>query len=74
MTNRPHLLTTSFIETAPDGVHNDGGAIEGCALEIHIRNGGKSKRAYYRYNGQPFPWAETHQREWMPYAPDDEAH
>jgi hypothetical protein len=30
--------------------------------------------AYYRYNGQPFPWAETHQREWMPYAPDDEAH
>jgi integrase len=59
MTNRPHLLTTSFIETAPDGVHNDGGAIEGCALEIHIRNGGKSKRAYYRYNGTPFGESRT---------------
>jgi hypothetical protein len=51
---RPHLLTSDFINTAPDGVHNDGGAIKGCALEIHVRNGGKSKRGYFRYNGTPF--------------------
>jgi hypothetical protein len=24
--------------------------------------------AYYRYNGQPFPWAEVHGLEFMPYA------
>jgi hypothetical protein len=23
--------------------------------------------AYYRYNGQPFPWAEVHGLEFMPY-------
>lgn len=27
--------------------------------------------SYYRYNGQPFPWAETHQLEWMPYIMGD---
>jgi hypothetical protein len=23
--------------------------------------------SYYRYNGAPFPWTTTHQREFMPY-------
>lgn len=23
--------------------------------------------AYYRYNGQPFPWSITHEREFIPY-------
>jgi integrase len=54
MANRPHLLDVSKIAAARDGVHNDGGALAGCALEIHVRNGGKSKRAYFRYNGTPF--------------------
>jgi hypothetical protein len=26
--------------------------------------------AYYRYNGAPFPWTTTHQREFMPYVVD----
>src|SRR5215471_383058 len=26
--------------------------------------------AYYRYNGAPFPWTTTHQREFMPYVAD----
>src|SRR5262245_47312371 len=25
---------------------------------------------YYRYNGQPYPWASMHQREFMPYIVD----
>jgi hypothetical protein len=25
---------------------------------------------YYLYNGEPFPWASTHQREFMPYVAD----
>jgi integrase len=54
MANRPHLLDVSKIAAASDGVHNDGAALDGCALEIHVRNNGKSKRAYFRYNGSPF--------------------
>jgi integrase len=54
MANRPHLLNVSAIAAARDGVYNDGGALPGCALEIHVRSGGKSKRAYFRYNGTPF--------------------
>ena len=54
MANRPHLLDIGTIATASDGVHNDGGELDGCALEIHVRNDGKSKRAYFRYNGTPF--------------------
>jgi len=54
MANRPYLLDVNKIATAADGVHNDGGELQGTALEIHIRNGGKSKRAYFRYNGRPF--------------------
>jgi len=26
--------------------------------------------SYYRYNGAPFPWTTTHQREFMPYVVD----
>jgi hypothetical protein len=26
--------------------------------------------AYYRYNGHPFPWAQNHPLEWMPYIVD----
>jgi integrase len=54
MANRPYLLDVNKIAAAKDGVHKDGGELDGCALEIHIRNGGKSKRAYFRYNGTPF--------------------
>jgi hypothetical protein len=54
MANRPHLLDISTIATTRDGVYNDGGALDGCALEIHVRSGGRSKRAYFRYNGTPF--------------------
>jgi integrase len=54
MANKPHLLDAAKVAAAADGVHNDGGAIPGCALEIHVRNDGKSKRAYFRYNGTPF--------------------
>jgi hypothetical protein len=25
---------------------------------------------YYRYNGEPFPWAPTHQLDFMPYIVD----
>jgi integrase len=54
MANRPYLLDVNKIAAAADGVLNDGGELDGCALEIHIRNHGKSKRAYFRYNGTPF--------------------
>jgi integrase len=54
MANRPCLLDIPTIAAAGDGVLNDGGELPGCALEIHVRNGGKSKRAYFRYNGTPF--------------------
>jgi hypothetical protein len=26
--------------------------------------------SYYQYNGAPFPWTTTHQREFMPYVVD----
>jgi hypothetical protein len=26
--------------------------------------------SYYRYDGAPFPWVTTHQREFMPYVVD----
>jgi hypothetical protein len=26
--------------------------------------------SYYRYDGTPFPWTTTHQREFMPYVVD----
>jgi hypothetical protein len=26
--------------------------------------------SYYRYDGAPFPWTTTHQREFMPYVVD----
>jgi hypothetical protein len=26
--------------------------------------------AFYRYNGQPYPWAGVHQQWWMPYVTD----
>ena len=56
MEKRPYLLESKTIENAVDlrKVYNDGGELDGCALEIHVRNGGKSKRAYFRYNGSPF--------------------
>src|SRR5262245_28016623 len=52
--NRPHQLDSDKIASATKGVLNDGGAVPGCALEIHVRNGGKSKRAYFRYPGTRF--------------------
>jgi integrase len=54
--NRPHLLDDDTIKNATDNnrVYNDGGALPGCALEIHVRNDGRSKRGYLRYNGIPF--------------------
>jgi integrase len=67
MANRPYQLDASTIATAPDGVHNDGGALDGCALEIHVRNGGKSKRAYFRYNGTPFGERRTQRIPLGPY-------
>ncbi len=33
--------------------------------------------SYYKYNGQPFPWVQSYQREFMPYivdAPQPPAH
>jgi hypothetical protein len=26
--------------------------------------------SYYRYNGAPYPWTTTHQRDFMPYVVD----
>jgi integrase len=54
--NQPHLLDDDKIKNATDNNHiyNDGGALPGCALEIHVRNGGRSKRGNFRYNGIPF--------------------
>jgi integrase len=56
MKNRPHLLDAKTIDAATDDnrIYNDGGALSGCALEIHVRNGGRSKRGNFRYNGLPF--------------------
>jgi integrase len=55
MATRPHLLDLGTIAAVTKRcVLNDGGALEGCALEIHVRNDGKSKQAYFRYNGTPF--------------------
>jgi hypothetical protein len=52
--NQSNLLDMSTINAAADGVLKDGGEVDGCVLEIHIRNGGKSKHGYIRYNGTPF--------------------
>lgn len=56
MENRPNLLDDAAIRNATDNrkVHNDGGELPGCVLEIHIRNGGRTKRGYLRYNGTQF--------------------
>jgi len=52
---KQHLYKDQDIRTAPDGVHTvGGGTLPSTALEIHIRNGGKSKHGYFRYNGTPF--------------------
>ena len=51
MPTKPHLLTSTMIDAATKGILNDGGAVESCALEILIRNNGRSKRGYFRYHG-----------------------
>jgi integrase len=67
MVNRLHVLDIATIAAAEDGVLNDGGALDGCVLEIHKRNGGKSKRAYFRYNGTPFGEKRTERLALGPY-------
>jgi hypothetical protein len=49
-------LTAEIIANARDRfrTYTFGGDLPGTALEIRVRNGGKSKRAYFRYNGKPF--------------------
>jgi integrase len=54
MVNRTQLLDPTFLATAPDGTYSEPGNIEGCALEIRVQKGGKSKRACFRYNGRLF--------------------
>jgi integrase len=54
MITRNQLLSGAFLATAKDGVHSEPGDIEGTALEIWKRNGGKSMRAYFRYRGAQF--------------------
>jgi integrase len=47
-------LTLDLIARAKDGVLSERCNLKGCALEIHVRRGGKSKQAYFRYNGVAF--------------------
>src|SRR5437870_3614241 len=67
MANRPHLLDVDKIAAARKGALNDGGALKGCALEIHVRNNGRSKYGYFRYNGTQFDEKRTERIPLGPY-------
>jgi hypothetical protein len=56
MKNRLNPPTSQTIANARDQyrVYTFGGDLPGTALEIVVRNGGKSKRGIFRYNGRPF--------------------
>ena len=62
MKGQLHLLDDETIKKATDKklrVYNDGGALPGCALEIHVRNNGRSKRGNFRYPGAQFGESRT---------------
>src|SRR5262245_18162529 len=50
-TDRPQLLTSIFLASAADGVHSEPCNVKGCALEVHVRNDGRSMLGYFRYRG-----------------------
>jgi hypothetical protein len=56
MAPRTELLSDDFLAKAKDGMHSEPRDISGCALEIRKHNGGKTFRAYFRYNGTK--WGE----------------
>jgi integrase len=56
MARRSELLSDTFLTKADNGMHSEPRDIPGSALEIRKRNGGKTMRAYFRYNGTK--WGE----------------